>query len=280
MVSRKLIILSLLVLPLSVFGENASDYMHRGAQKYIFGQEDAAKAEVATGLTKFPEDPELRQMAGLFHEKKKDQQKKQDQKQNQSGQKDKQDQQQSGGKDQQDQQQQSKDGSGQQNKEQQQNEKGQSDSKNQSESQQDQQKSAAGNSPSPTPGQEESTPSPSPGAGDKKEPESTPTPGDGESPAKPSPSPGENEGTGENGTPSPTPGNSPGKKLAGDIKGANDDSKANQPPAQEEAVDAEAEKEGEMSERQAEALLQSMKDEEARVQLDERKARRHVYKDW
>ena len=35
-----------------------------------------------------------------------------------------------------------------------------------------------------------------------------------------------------------------------------------------------------MSERQAEALLQSMKDEEARVQLDERRAARRVYKDW
>ena len=45
-------------------------------------------------------------------------------------------------------------------------------------------------------------------------------------------------------------------------------------------AEAEAEKEGQMSERQAEALLQSMKDEEARVQLDERRAARHVYNDW
>jgi hypothetical protein len=35
-----------------------------------------------------------------------------------------------------------------------------------------------------------------------------------------------------------------------------------------------------MSERQALALLESMKDEEARVQLDERKVRRRVYNDW
>jgi hypothetical protein len=41
-----------------------------------------------------------------------------------------------------------------------------------------------------------------------------------------------------------------------------------------------AEKEGEMSEKQAQMLLQSMKDEEQRVRLDERKAERHVYKDW
>ena len=45
-------------------------------------------------------------------------------------------------------------------------------------------------------------------------------------------------------------------------------------------VEAEQEKEGQMSERQAEALLQSMKDEEAHVQLDERKATRRVYNDW
>jgi hypothetical protein len=45
-------------------------------------------------------------------------------------------------------------------------------------------------------------------------------------------------------------------------------------------VETEQEKEGQMSERQAEALLQSMKDEEAHVQLDERKATRRVYNDW
>lgn len=47
-----------------------------------------------------------------------------------------------------------------------------------------------------------------------------------------------------------------------------------------QVAEEEAEKEGQMSERQAEALLQSMKDEEARVQLDERKASRRVYNDW
>ena len=45
-------------------------------------------------------------------------------------------------------------------------------------------------------------------------------------------------------------------------------------------AEAEPEKEGQMSERQAQALLQSMKDEEARVQLDERKAVHRVYNDW
>ncbi len=45
-------------------------------------------------------------------------------------------------------------------------------------------------------------------------------------------------------------------------------------------AEAEPEKEGQMSEKQAELLLQSMKDEEQRVQLDERKVRRHVYNDW
>jgi hypothetical protein len=45
-------------------------------------------------------------------------------------------------------------------------------------------------------------------------------------------------------------------------------------------VQADEEKEGKMSERQAEALLRSLKDEEARVQLDERKAVRRVYNDW
>jgi hypothetical protein len=35
-----------------------------------------------------------------------------------------------------------------------------------------------------------------------------------------------------------------------------------------------------MSPKQAEQLLQAMKDEEARVQLDEHKSERPVYKDW
>ena len=47
-----------------------------------------------------------------------------------------------------------------------------------------------------------------------------------------------------------------------------------------QAAEAELEKKGQMSERQAEALLESMKDEEARVQLDERRVTRHVYNDW
>ena len=35
-----------------------------------------------------------------------------------------------------------------------------------------------------------------------------------------------------------------------------------------------------MTARDAERLLQAMKDEEARVQLDERKPTQRVYKDW
>ena len=65
------------------------------------------------------------------------------------------------------------------------------------------------------------------------------------------------------------------------MKGAAGDS--SQKPADKNdqgAVEAEQEKEGQMSERQALALLESMKDEEARVRLDERKVKRHVYNDW
>ena len=62
------------------------------------------------------------------------------------------------------------------------------------------------------------------------------------------------------------------------MEGANEE-KPND-PKKAEVAEAEPEKEGQMSEKQAQALLQSMKDEEQRVQLDERKAARHVYKDW
>src|SRR5262245_16542766 len=75
---RKLILLSLLALPLSLGAETASDYLHRGAQKYIFGQEAAAKAEVDEGLKKFPNDPELQGMLKLFKEKPPQEQKNED----------------------------------------------------------------------------------------------------------------------------------------------------------------------------------------------------------
>ena len=94
----------------------------------------------------------------------------------------------------------------------------------------------------------------------------------------PSPSPGEGEGEGAE--PSATPAESPQKKFAGEVKGANENKSQKAADKNAEIAEAEQEKEGQMSERQALALLESMKDEEARVQLDERKVKRHVYKDW
>jgi len=134
-------------------------------------------------------------------------------------------------------------------------------------------------SPSPSPRAEKqqgNQPSPSPG---KRQDEQSPSPGEGEN-ETPSPSPGEGEGGEENPTPSATPEESPQRKFAGELKGAGGDKSAKPPDKDVQAAEAKAEKEGQMSERQAEALLESMKDEEARVQLDERKATRHVYNDW
>jgi Ca-activated chloride channel family protein len=134
-------------------------------------------------------------------------------------------------------------------------------------------------SPSPSPGadnQQANQPSPSPG---ERRDEQSPSPGEGEN-ETPSPSPGEGEGGEENPTPSATPEESPQKKFAGEVKGTGEDKSEKPPEKDMQAVEAEAEKEGQMSERQAAALLESMKDEEARVQLDERKATRHVYNDW
>ena len=150
-----------------------------------------------------------------------------------------------------------------------------------------------GESPSPSQGkdqQQANQPSPSPGNGEQQnaqdrqsgkqeQPEESPSPGSGED-QMPSPSPGEGQGEGENGSPSASPTSSPRKKFAGEIKGANGEQS---PDSQEQAAqfaEAEPEKEGQMSEKQAELLLKSMKDEERRVQLDERRVRRHVYNDW
>src|SRR6266702_3859239 len=125
--------------------------------------------------------------------------------------------------------------------------------------------------------QKQAEESPSPGEGENESP--SPSPGEGEK-ETPSPSPGEGEGLGENATPSATPSESPQKKFAGELKGAASEKPEKPPEQTAQIAEAEPEKEGQMSERQAEALLQSMKDEEARVRLDEHKAARHVYNDW
>lgn len=147
-----------------------------------------------------------------------------------------------------------------------------------------------GESPSPSSGESPSPPaSPAPSAGqgeqkDQSQSGESPTPsGSGEQSPSPaasaSPSPGEGNEAGEQGaSPSPTPAESPRKKFAGEVKGAKGD-ESKKPPQTADAAD-EPVKEGEMSPEQARRLLQSMKDEERRVQLDERKASRPVYNDW
>src|ERR1700722_8803635 len=116
MASKKLIILSLILLPITLFAETAADYANRGAQNYIFGNEDEAQKAVIEGLQKFPDDPELREMTFLF--KKKDQQKDQQSQSQKGGQ----------GADQKDKQNQSS----QQNQQNQQDQQQQSQSQNQS----------------------------------------------------------------------------------------------------------------------------------------------------
>ena len=134
---------------------------------------------------------------------------------------------------------------------------------------------------------QQNKPSPSPSARERKQnqdrarggAQQSPTPGENGN-ETPSPSPGNGEETSGNATPSVTPSGSPQKKFAGDVKGADKDKSQKPPEKTAPVAEAEPEKEGQMSERQAEALVQSMKDEEARVRLDEHKATRRVYNDW
>jgi Ca-activated chloride channel homolog len=206
----------------------------------------------------------------------KDQQQK-DQKQDQQQQQQQQQQQSQSQQNQKDQQQQSQNqqaqnqsGSDKEQKEREQ--KDQAQAKNEPQKKQQQQ---PGETPSPSPGadkQQQNQTSPSPG---QQQAEQSPSPGEGEN-EQPSPSAGEGEQ--ENG--SPTPAESPEKKFAGEVKGAAGDTSQKPADKNEQVAEAEQEKEGQMSERQALALLESMKDEEARVRLDERKVRRHVYNDW
>jgi Ca-activated chloride channel homolog len=200
--------------------------------------------------------------------------------QNQQQQQDQQQQQQGQGQQQQkDEQQQSQDQSGTGKDQQEQKKDDQSQGKNQ---QQKSEQPKAGESPSPSPNQEKQGNQEQKGEGG----ESSPSPGPGSTPPgtaqeqsgneQPSPTPGE----GENAGPSATPAESPQKKFAGEVKGAGEDKSQKPPDKDAQMAEAEVEKEGQMSERQAEALLESMKDEEARVQLNEHKATRRVYNDW
>ncbi|PYJ90966.1 MAG: hypothetical protein DME71_04115 [Verrucomicrobia bacterium] len=198
------------------------------------------------------------------------QQQNQQQQQQGQGQQEKKDQQQQS----QDQQSQNQSASDKEQKEQKQHD--QSQAKNEPQKKQQQQPSE---SPSPSPGaakQQANQPSPSPG---QRQAEESPSPGEGENETA-SPSPGEGEGEEENPTPSAAPSESPQKKFAGEVKGAGGDKSQKPPDQNAQVAEAESEKEGQMSERQALALLESMKDEEARVQLDERKVKRRVYNDW
>ena len=278
---RRLLLFSLFLLPLSLQADTAADYATRGAEKYVFGQEDAAKKEVAEGLAKFPHDPELQEMVKLFKDKppnnKQQQQKKDQQNQDQQNQ------------DQKDQQQQSQNGQG--------NQQNQNQSPTPSPTPGTTPTPTATASPTPTPGESPgTTPTPSPGGesptptatpGEEQGQSPTPSPGEGTptpapgSEGSPTPTPGEgDQENGEGQKPSPSPGGTPAKPLTGAVKGAGEQQPQASPSPGEEAAELEAEKKGEMSPKQAVRLLESMKDEERKVQLDEHRAVRHVYKDW
>jgi Ca-activated chloride channel family protein len=224
---------------------------------------------------------------------KQDQQQQQNQNQQQQQKQAQQNQQQ----DQQQQQQQQNQQQNQQNQQQQQQGQSQQETKDQQRQSQDQQsqnnqeqaknepqkkqRQQPGETPSPSPGaenQQSNQSSPSPG---EREAEESPSPGEGEN-EMPSPSPqeGEGENEGEGAESSATPAESPQKKFAGEVKGAGEQTEQKPQDKNAQIAEAELEKEGQMSERQALALLESMKDEEARVRLDERRVRHHVYNDW
>ena len=231
-------------------------------------------------LKKHPEQPPPKPQKNQQNKKdqKKDQQ--QDQQQQQQSQND---QQQNQDQQKQDQQQ-AKNNQRQPNQQnQEQNPENQKDQQNSEK--RDKQQQQAQPSPSPSPGGEQKQPDQKKneqrGAGESPTPtpdgSSNPSPSPGESGENPSPSPGDNSGKDENVSPGATPSASPTKPRSGEIKSASEPSDEQR---KEQAAEAEAMERGEMSPKQAARLLQAMKDEEARVQLDERKPVHRVYNDW
>jgi Ca-activated chloride channel family protein len=84
---------------------------------------------------------------------------------------------------------------------------------------------------------------------------------------------------GQGNQPQPTPQPTPGEKKQGELKAQPDQQKQGE-GQQQQAVPAKPEKDGEMSEAQARALLRSMQGEEQRVRLLERQQNQDVIKDW
>ena len=237
-------------------------------------------------LKKHPEQPPPKPQKN--QQNKKDQKKDQQQDQQQQQQQSQNDQQQKQDQQKQDQQkqdqQQAKNNQRQPNQQnQEQNPENQKDQQNSEK--RDKQQQQAQPSPSPSPGGEQKQPDQKKneqrGAGESPTPtpdeSSNPSPSPGESGENPSPSPGDNSGKDENVSPGATPSASPTKPRSGEIKSASEPSDEQR---KEQAAEAEAMERGEMSPKQAARLLQAMKDEEARVQLDERKPVHRVYNDW
>ena len=235
-------------------------------------------------LKKHPEQPPPKPQKNQQNKKdqKKDQQQDQQQQQQQQ-QRSQNDQQQNQDQQKQDQQQ-AKNNQRQPNQQnQEQNPENQKDQQNSEK--RDKQQQQAQPSPSPSPGGEQKQPDQKKneqrGAGESPTPtpdeSSNPSPSPGESGENPSPSPGDNSGKDENASPGATPSASPTKPRSGEIKSAGEPSDEQR---KEQAAEAEAMERGEMSPQQAARLLQAMKDEEARVQLDERKPVHRVYNDW
>ena len=232
-------------------------------------------------LKKHPEQPPPKPQKN--QQNKKDQKKDQQQDQQQQQQQSQNDQQQNQDQQKQDQQR-TKNNQQQPNQQnQEQNPENQKDQQNSEK--RDKQQQQAQPSPSPSPGGEQKQPDQKKneqrGAGESPTPtpdgSSNPSPSPGESGENPSPSPGDNSGKDENVSPGATPSASPTKPRSGEIKSASEPSDEQR---KEQAAEAEAMERGEMSPKQAARLLQAMKDEEARVHLDERKPVHRVYNDW
>ena len=264
--------------------ENSAQHYEQALKLDPQDKEAAERLEIVRKkierLKKHPEQPPPKPQKN--QQNKKDQKKDQQQDQQQQQQQSQNDQQQNQDQQKQDQQQ-AKNNQRQPNQQnQEQNPENQKDQQNSEK--RDKQQQQAQPSPSPSPGGEQKQPDQKKnerGAGESPTPtpdgSSNPSPSPGESGENPSPSPGDNSGKDENVSPGATPSASPTKPRSGEIKSASEPSDEQR---KEQAAEAEAMERGEMSPKQAARLLQAMKDEEARVQLDERKPVHRVYNDW
>ena len=65
---KKILIVILCLMPLSLFAQSVSDYFHTAANHYVKAEKKLAQQKIQEGIQKFPDDAKLKTLAGKIEE--------------------------------------------------------------------------------------------------------------------------------------------------------------------------------------------------------------------